>query len=398
MSEQSDFDKRNALWGEYGDAYLDRGDESDPEYWSDERRANRDRWRAGAQQLQDRVAEAEVQGAENGQDADSVLKSLGFADQKDHGKYIWGQFNNKGLYATEGAAVDPNLTYDWATGRATWKPGTDNAGQSRPINANEKAEHAKAQEYQARGLQGYGQQQAATNFKKAQGHWQYDAKTGLWVNPGTASAGDYANWDFRDNLGRKVSAPAGYQAKTDDSQNSQGAQRFQEEPPMPFMSTPGQQEKKTTQQNTHQPAQYNMFPNSQGFAASSTPPSWSMSNMGKEAPQAQTFGALQTMQPTVSSPQGKAAPQVYSPSVLGKPNAFAQTNNFNNQQAWTDDPLDPAYKKSGVNWLGNGSSQTWGAGYNPSSETPNTPSTPVPAQTGSTQARNPWSKASMFNL
>lgn len=210
-NEDADFKKRNSLWGEYADAYMDRGDPNDPDYWSPERVANRDRWRKGSNQLQDNVARQSEIDAQSGMDGDSSLARMGFRDQKDHGKYIFGQFSNQGLYATQGAAVDPNLDYNWQTGRATWKAGTDNAGKSRPINANERAEYEKAQGYQAAGLKGYGQQANATSFQKAanNGHFKWNDKLQMYVNPGQAQAGDYGNWQFYDKLGRRQATPRG---------------------------------------------------------------------------------------------------------------------------------------------------------------------------------------------
>lgn len=408
MSEQSDYDKRNSLWGEYGDAYLDRGDESDPEYWSPERVANRERWRKGANLLEDNVAKAVTQDAsDTGADSDTALNRLGFTNQKDHGKYIFGHFGNNGLYATEGAAVDPNLIYNWQTGMKTWKPGTDNAGQSIPINANERAEYQKAQQYRSAGLQGYGQQQQATNFQKAVGYGQFgkDAKGNFY------NQANNGQWEIRDQYGRRVGNASGsqYDPKTGiitssnptfeqagGSNNPNGstpAQPIQEPtmPTMPFMSTPGQQVKHGAQANTHQAPQ--------GFMK---PSGTQQYNDGKSST-AQNWSMMPTSGPSVSQPssqtQGRAAPPVYSSSVLGKPNAFAPSGNFNSSQAWTDDPLDPTYNKSGVRWLGNGDSQTWGAGYNPSAETPNTPSTPALAQpTSGVAQRRPYQNASMFNL
>lgn len=211
-TEDSDFKKRNALWGEYADAWQDRADpETDPEYWSPERVANRERWRKGSNLLQDNVARQTEMDARAGLTGDQSLNRMGFHDQKDRGKYIFGQFGNEGLYAREGAAVDPNLNYDWATGRATWKAGTDNAGKSRAINANERAEYEKARGYRDQGLQGYGQQANATSFQKAAnaGQFTWNDKLGLYVNPGQAAAGDYGNWQFYDKLGRRVATPRG---------------------------------------------------------------------------------------------------------------------------------------------------------------------------------------------
>ena len=205
--EDIDYAKRKSLWGEYGDAEMDRGDPSDPDYWSEERVANRERWRKGVQLLQDNVGNELTRAAgESGADADSTLTKLGFRNQKDYGKHIWGQFSNEGLYSTQGAAVDPNLDYDWARGVKTYRPGTENAGQSIPINATEKAEYAKAQQYRAAGLKGYGQMANAHLFQNVMSPGQFAVgPNGIRYNirpDGTV--------EYKDQYGRPASPPPNF--------------------------------------------------------------------------------------------------------------------------------------------------------------------------------------------
>lgn len=312
--DESDFQKRNSMWGEYSDATLDRGDPSDPSYWDPDRVANRDRWRKGANLLNDNVERAITQDAsDNGTDSDTALAKLGFRDQKDHGKYITGLFGNNGLFATQGAAVDPNLNYDWATGRASWKPGTDNYGQSRAINSTERQEYGKAQEYRNAGLKGFGQQKQASNFQRiAPGQFGKDAK-GNWYNQG--SNGD---WEIRDNYGRRVGNASGSQYDPSTGVITGSNPSFNQ---AGGTNTPG------------------MFPGSPTPGAVG----------GAYNPQGQQPRSLFTR-------YGNSAAQDK------RPNAFRSQGNFTSGNAWTDDPLDPAYKQSGISYDGKGGSTFWGVG------------------------------------
>ena len=190
----------------------DKGDPSDPEYWSPERVENRNKFREWANKQQDAAEQATILGAQQGMDADSVLSKLGFADRKDQGKYIWNLYGNNGLFATQGGAVDPNLDYDWARGIKTWKPGTDNAGKSMRINDTERQMYDQAQQQRGAGLKGWGQMQNANKFAQIRDqHFGKDPKTGLYWNiPQNGGNGmDPSTWQWKDQYGRTVAAPKG---------------------------------------------------------------------------------------------------------------------------------------------------------------------------------------------
>lgn len=184
---------------------LDRGDPSDPDYWSPERVQKRNLWRDWAAKQRDAAGKLTEQAAQQGIDANTALSQAGFADQKEHGKYIWSLFGNEGLFATQGN-VDPNLEYDWGSGKKTWKPGTDNAGQSIPITREEYDSRAQAQNYQRQGLQGYGAHANAEAFKKAAGygHFTRDAKTGNFYNIGQGDPNNPQTWQWADQYGRSI--------------------------------------------------------------------------------------------------------------------------------------------------------------------------------------------------
>lgn len=188
---------------------LDRGDPNDPEYWSAERVAKRNKWRDWSAKQRDEAARLTQRGAEQGMDADTTLSKLGFADEKEKGKYIWSLFGNQGLFATQGN-VDPNLEYDWGSGRKTWKPGTDNAGQSIPITREEYDSRSQAMNYQKQGLQGYGAHANAEAFKKAVGfgHFTKDPKTGMYYNVGQGDPNDPTTWQWTDQYGRSANGIA----------------------------------------------------------------------------------------------------------------------------------------------------------------------------------------------
>jgi hypothetical protein len=184
---------------------LDRGDPNDPDYWSPERVHKRNLWRDWAAKQRDKAAELTQRAAEEGMDANTALSKAGFADEKEMGKYIWTLFGNTGLFATQGN-VDPNLEYDWASGRKTWKPGTENAGQSIPITREEYESRQQAQNYQRQGLMGYGAHANAEAFKKATGygHFSKDAKSGMYYNIGQGDPNNPATWEWKDQWGRSV--------------------------------------------------------------------------------------------------------------------------------------------------------------------------------------------------
>lgn len=184
---------------------LDRGDMNDPEYWSPERVHKRNLWRDWAAKQRDAAAKLTEQAAQQGIDADTALANAGFRDAKDHGKYIWTLFGNQGLFATQGN-VDPNLEYDWGRGVKTWKPGTENAGQSIPITRDEYDSRRQAQQYQQQGLYGYGAHANAEAFKRAAGygHFQKDPKTGNYFNVGQGNPNDPRTWEWKDPYGRSI--------------------------------------------------------------------------------------------------------------------------------------------------------------------------------------------------
>jgi hypothetical protein len=203
--EDDDYQKRNSMWGEYSDAYLDRGDTNDPEYWSPDRVANRERWRKGSNLLQDNVGRAEEIAAQSGQDADTALAGMGFRDQKDYGKYIFRLFNNQGFYANNGLGADPNLDWDWGSGRATWKAGTDNAGKSRAISSDERRLYNQAQDYRNKGVIGPGQIMNAVQFGKI-------ADTHFAHGPGTSryNVRNDGSVEWKDEFGRTIAAPKNF--------------------------------------------------------------------------------------------------------------------------------------------------------------------------------------------
>jgi hypothetical protein len=177
---------------------------------------HKDLWREWAQKQQDALANLVTKGAQEGMDADQTLSKYGFRNEKDRGKYAYTLFGNQGLFAQQGAAVDPNMDYDWARGVKTWKAGTDNAGKSIPINDTEWREYRKAQEYRKAGLTGgYGQMRNADLFKQwGINHFAKDPKTGLYWNMRNDSDGNDPNtWSWVDQYGRKVAAPKGATAQ-----------------------------------------------------------------------------------------------------------------------------------------------------------------------------------------
>lgn len=183
--------------------------EEEANYTPEELKRRRNLWREWADKQRDEAARLTQRGAEQGLDADTVLGNLGFADEKEKGKYIWSLFGNNGLFATQGN-VDPNLEYDWGTGRKTWKKGTDNEGQSIPITAEEYASRRQAQNYQNQGLLGYGAHANAEAFKKAvgYGHFTQDARTGNYYNIGQGNPNDRNSWQWVDQYGRSMNGIA----------------------------------------------------------------------------------------------------------------------------------------------------------------------------------------------
>lgn len=172
-------------------------------------KAQADLWREWAQKQKDKVAELVTTAAQSGMDSDTALRNAGFENRKEYGMSMFSLFGNGGFFQREGSAADPNWVYDWSKGTKHKVAGLDDVGDI-PINATEKLEHSKAQAYTKAGLQGYGQIQNAEKFNRIKAaHFQYDAKTGLYVNQGHAKTGDFANYEYKDQYGRTAKPPAG---------------------------------------------------------------------------------------------------------------------------------------------------------------------------------------------
>lgn len=264
---------------------------------------HRNKWREWSYKQQDAVEKLVKEAAQQGIGSTDALNRAGFHDVADQGKYMHTLFGDNGIFATQGAAVDPNLIYDWARGIKTWKPGTDNAGQSIPINPTEWEEYRKAQKYRAAGLKGFGQQENASEFERIRGqHFTLDPTTGIWSNQGLAAADDLGNWDYKDQYGRSVKAPKGYVPP--------GAYGNQGSP-----QAPGQK------------------PN--------------MQNMPYEPQGTMKGQPWQTWNPEEPT---------YQPGPSQQPR---KRNLFANVTQPIDDPLDPRYSTYGRQYTGNGSYREW---------------------------------------
>lgn len=196
---------RDDFW-DPADAGLDMPRDTDPDAGTPEWSARRTRWQEASRKKDQNVEKYLATQAQQGVDSDTALNNAGFADQPDQGRRTFRLYGNEGLYATQGAAVDPNLDYDWARGIKTYRPGTENAGQSLPINATEREEYAKAQKYRAAGLQGFGQMQNAEKFKQIRGtHFALDPESGNYWNQKNDGT-----FEWKDLYGRTVAAPRGW--------------------------------------------------------------------------------------------------------------------------------------------------------------------------------------------
>lgn len=201
----AEYNPRDEFWDpEY--AGLDMPRDTDPDAGTPEWRDRQRRWREGSQKKDRNVERYLEQQAQEGVDSDTALQNAGFFDESDQGRATFRRYGNNGLFATQGAAVDPNLDYDWGRGVATWRAGTDNAGQSRPINATEREEYAKAQRYRAAGLQGYGQMQNAEKFKQfGRNQFALDQASGkLWNQRPDGT------FEWKDQYGRTTAPPKGW--------------------------------------------------------------------------------------------------------------------------------------------------------------------------------------------
>lgn len=187
-------------------AGLDMPRNTDPDAGTPEWTTRRRRWREESAKKNQNVERYLTDQARQGIGGDDALNAAGFYDEPDQGRATFRQYGDEGLYATQGSAVDPNLDYDWGRGIATWRAGTDNAGQSRPINETERAEYVKAQQNRQNGLKGYGQMNNAYLFQNVEkGNWTKDPATGVSWNQ--KPDGTFA---FRDQYGRATSAPIGW--------------------------------------------------------------------------------------------------------------------------------------------------------------------------------------------